>query len=297
MALLSVRDLHVAFGERTVLNDLSFDVDAGEVYGLVGPNGAGKSTTINVVCDMLRPQQGWVMVNGQDHSAIPRQTLGVVPQEISLYRDLSAVQNLEFFGALYGLALAARRDRAARCLDDVGLTDRSDSLVSELSGGMQRRLHLAAALLHRPELLILDEPSVGLDLEVRQRIWSLIADLKRSGTAILLTTHNLEEAELLCTRIGIMHEGRIAAEGALNELQALIPAAELAVVESNYRDAVRDRARKLGLTFREGHDSLVLWLPRKTDLRAVADQLGDVPLTSVRLRPVGLADIFSEIVG
>jgi ABC-2 type transport system ATP-binding protein len=161
---------------------------------------------------------------------------------------------------------------------------------------MQRRLHLAAALVHEPGLLILDEPSVGLDLEVRQRIWKLIADLKRSGTAILLTTHNLEEAELLCTRIGIMHRGRVAAEGTLEELQALIPAAELAVIESEDRDAVRARARDLGLSFREGHDSVVLWLPRKTDLRGVADQLGDVPLTSVRLRPVGLADVFAEVV-
>lgn len=198
---------------------------------------------------------------------------------------------------MYGLAATDRRNGATRYLDAMGLADRSGSLVSQLSGGMQRRLHLAAALLHEPPLLIFDEPTVGLDLEVRQRIWDLIVDLKRSGRAILLSTHHLEEAELLCTRIGIMGGGRIAAEGTLEDLRGLIPAAEAAVVESEDLDAVRARARRLGVSFRDGHDSVVLWLPEKTDLRAVADRLGDVPVSSVRLRPVNLSDVVREVVG
>jgi ABC-2 type transport system ATP-binding protein len=146
-------------------------------------------------------------------------------------------------------------------------------------------------------LLIFDEPTVGLDLEVRQSIWDLISDLKRSGRAILLSTHHLEEAELLCSRIGIMHGGRIVAEGTLEELRGLIPAAEAAVVESQDLEAVRARARRLGVSFRDGHDSVVLWLPTRANLREVAEQLGGVPLTSVRVRSVSLTDVVREVVG
>jgi ABC-2 type transport system ATP-binding protein len=296
MAYLSVEDLHVAFDGRTVLEGMGFEIDRGEVYGLIGPNGAGKSTSINVVCDLLRPRQGSVTIGGRSHETASRRALGVVPQELAVYRDLTALQNLEFFGAVYGLAPADRRERAGKYLEAVGLTERADSLASELSGGMQRRLHLAAALLHEPPLLIFDEPTVGLDLEVRQRIWDLIGKLKRSGRAILLSTHHLEEAELLCTRIGIMHGGRIAVEGTLEGLRGLIPAAEAAVVESEDLDAVRARARRLGVPFRDGHDSVVLWLPNRADLRDVAEQFLGVPLTSVRVRPISLADVVREVV-
>jgi ABC-2 type transport system ATP-binding protein len=297
MAYLSVEDLDVAFDDRTVLDGMAFEVDRGEVYGLIGPNGAGKSTSINVVCDLLRPRRGSVTIDGRSHETASRRALGVVPQELAVYRDLTALQNLEFFGAVYGLSPADRRERANKYLEAVGLTERADSLVSELSGGMQRRLHLAAALLHEPPLLIFDEPTVGLDLEVRQSIWDLISDLKRSGRAILLSTHHLEEAELLCSRIGIMHGGRIVAEGTLEELRGLIPAAEAAVVESQDLEAVRARARRLGVSFRDGHDSVVLWLPTRANLREVAEQLGGVPLTSVRVRSVSLTDVVREVVG
>jgi len=297
MAYLSVEDLDVAFDNRTVLEGMAFEVDRGEVYGLIGPNGAGKSTSINVVCDLLRPRRGSVTIDGRSHETASRRALGVVPQELAVYRDLTALQNLEFFGAVYGLSPVDRRERASKYLEAVGLTERGDSLVSELSGGMQRRLHLAAALLHEPPLLIFDEPTVGLDLEVRQSIWNLISDLKRSGRAILLSTHHLEEAELLCSRIGIMHGGRIVAEGTLDELRGLIPAAEAAVVESQDLEAVRARARRLGVSFRDGHDSVVLWLPTRANLREVAEQLGGVPLTSVRVRPISLADVVREVVG
>lgn len=296
MAFLAVDDLQVAFGERTVLDGLSFEVGAGEVYGLVGPNGAGKSTTINVICDVLVARRGSVSIDGRSHVDVRRQALGVVPQDIALYRDLTARQNLEFFAAVYGLTPRVRRDRAARNLDAVGLSERAESRVSELSGGMQRRLHLAASLLHDPPLLILDEPTVGLDLEIRQRIWSLIVDLKRSGVAILLTTHHLDEAETLCDRMGIIDRGRVVAEGALEDLRGRIPAVELAEVGSEDLEVVRARAAQLGMTSREGHDSVVLWLPERMDLKRVAERFEEIPLSFVRIRPIGLADIMSEVV-
>ena len=294
---LSVRDVHVAYGDLTVLDGLSFHIAAGEVYCLLGPNGAGKSTTINVVCDLLRPQQGSVTIGGSSHTEVPRATLGVAPQEIAVYPDLTCVQNLEFFGAVYGLGRQASRIRAQACLDAVGLRERTDSLTSELSGGMRRRLHLATALLHEPPLLILDEPTVGLDLEIRQEVWDLINGLKREGRAILLTTHHLEEAERLGTRIGIIDSGRIVVEGSMDELRRQVEAVVLAVVESDDPDAVRHRAGELGLTFRHRADTTVLWLPEEMPIRGVVDTLGDVPLTSVRLKPVGLEEIFPEVVG
>jgi len=296
MAFLSVEDLRLSFGDRLVLDGMSFGVGPGEVYGLVGPNGSGKSTTINVICDVLRAAEGRVLIDGLANTVVPATTLGVVPQEIGVYRDLTSMQNLQFFAAIYGLPRVAARKRAATCLAEVDLADRADSLVSELSGGMQRRLHFAMAQLHKPALLILDEPTVGLDLDIRHRIWTLIANLRRSGTAILLTTHHLEEAERLCNRIGIVHRGRVAAEGSLEDLRRLIPAKELAVVESEDSGAVCKRAAELDLVFRQGHDSTVLWLPERSDIRTVAEMLPGVALNSVRLKSIGLEEVFAEVI-
>ncbi|MBT8397724.1 MAG: ABC transporter ATP-binding protein [Gemmatimonadetes bacterium] len=294
---LGVEGLKVSFGETSVLDELSFQIEEGEVYCLLGPNGAGKSTTINVICDILRPLAGGVTIGGASNTDVPREALGIVPQETAVYRDLTCIQNLTFFGAVYGLNPTARRERAETCLEAVGLSERADSIVSELSGGMRRRLHLASALLHEPPLLILDEPTVGLDLEIRQRIWNLISDLKRDGRSILLTTHHLEEAERIGTRVGIMDEGRIAAEGTMDELRQLVPAEELAVVETEDPEAVCKRARELGLRYRRNHGVMDLYLTQKTDIRSVVHSLGDIPLTSVRLKPVGLEEVFAEVVG
>lgn len=293
---LVVEGLNLSFGDRVVLDGLSFEIGSAEVYGLVGPNGSGKSTTINAICGVLSPTEGCVRIGGVQNSVASTTALGVVPQEIGVYRDLTCMQNLQFFAAVYGLSRAAARERAAACLDAVGLADRAESLASELSGGMQRRLHIAMALLHKPALLILDEPTVGLDLEIRHRIWDLVAGLRGEGTAILLTTHHLEEAERVCDRIGIMHQGRIAAEGSMEDLRQLIPAQELAVVESKDPTGVRSRAAELGLPFRREHDATVLWLPQRSDIARVAAMMGDVPLRSLRLRPVGLEDVFTEVV-
>ena len=294
---LSVRDLHLAYGDLSVLAGLSFHIAAGEVYCLLGPNGAGKSTTISIVCDLLRPQQGSVTIGGMSHTEVPRERLGIAPQEIAIYRDLTCIQNLEFFGTVYGLRGPTRRKRAEDCLDVVGLRERADSLVAELSGGMRRRLQLATALIHDPPLLILDEPTVGLDLEIRERVWDVINGLRREGRTILLTTHHLEEAERLGTRIGIIDSGQIVVEGSMEALRRHVAAAVLAVVESEDPDAVCHRARQLGIAFRRRADATVLWLPEEVPIRSVVHTLGDVPLTSVRLKSVGLEEIFPEVLG
>ncbi len=296
MPYLDVQHLEKSFGDRRALTGMSFTVDRGEVYGLVGPNGAGKTTTINIICSLLEQDAGRVALDGAPMDDSMRSQLGVVPQEIALYRDLTSAQNLEFFAGLYGLRGAVRTDRVLVCLEAVGLEDRADSIASDLSGGMQRRLHIAVAMLHEPPLMILDEPTVGLDLEARQRVWDVIRGLRSEGRAILLTTHHLQEAEVLSTRIGIAAAGRVVAEGGMDELRALIPAAELAVVESDDPAAVRRQAEQRGLTYRDAGARVTVWLSRKTELEEVAGYFRGIQLTSLSLKPVGLEEVYAETV-
>ncbi len=201
-AVLGVDRVSKAFGERRVLSELSFAIDSGQVYGLVGPNGAGKTTLINIACSVVPPDAGTVTLNGRPVTADAHARVGVASQDVALYRDLTSEQNLEFFAALYKLNGARRARRVAACLGDVGLQDRAHTIISLLSGGMRRRLHIAVAMLHQPDLLILDEPTVGLDLESRHRIWNVVRTVAEDGGSVLVTTHQLEEAEALCHRIG-----------------------------------------------------------------------------------------------
>jgi ABC-2 type transport system ATP-binding protein len=213
------------FGERVAVDDVGFCIAEGQTYGLLGPNGAGKTTTISMVCGLLAPDAGEVRVKG-DRMATDRcpakAHLGLVPQEVALYPDLTGRENLELFGRLQGMSRERLRSRVGEVLELIGLTDRADERVERYSGGMQRRANIGAALLHEPELLILDEPTVGVDPQSRNAILTGIAELQSSGMAVLYTTHYMEEAERLCDRIGIMDEGRLVAEGTTAELVALV---------------------------------------------------------------------------
>jgi ABC-2 type transport system ATP-binding protein len=197
----------------------------GETYGLLGPNGAGKTTTISMVCGLLTRDAGEVTLDGQaiDVGAVAAKAgIGYVPQELAIYPDLSARENLEFFGRLYDLGGAQLKARVSEVLELIGLTERAKDRTSTFSGGMQRRLNIGIGLLHQPRLLLLDEPTVGVDPQSRNAILESIAELGRQGMAILYTTHYMEEAERLCTRIGIIDGGEIRAEGTRKELVALI---------------------------------------------------------------------------
>ena len=212
--------LRKRFGERVAVNDVDFEIAAGEIYGLLGPNGAGKTTAISLLSGVLPRDAGRVFIDGidLDAGASARARLGLVPQDVTLYPDLTGRENLRFWGRMYdlrGLALDAAVDQA---LESVGLADRADDLVDTYSGGMQRRLNLAAGVLHRPSVLILDEPTVGVDPQSRSTLFDLIESYRDAGMAILYTTHYMEEAERLCSRIGVIDEGRLVAEGACRDL-------------------------------------------------------------------------------
>lgn len=221
--ILQLEAVSLGYDNVVVVRELSLTVGAGEIFGLLGPNGSGKSTTIAAIVGAHRLQTGTIRVQGRVEAEDPRgyrRLIGLVPQDLALYEELTARQNLHFFGRLYGLGGRDLQRRTEEVLDFVCLSDRADRPARTYSGGMQRRLNLACALLHRPVLLLLDEPTVGIDIQSRDAIFAALRNLAAEGTSLVYTTHHLEEAEQLCDRIGIMDQGRLLTVGSIHELCA-----------------------------------------------------------------------------
>ena len=218
--MLTLENVRKTYGALVAVDGLSLEVRRGEVFGLLGPNGAGKSTTISLCVGLIAPDSGRVAINGSGDptDAAIRQAIGVAPQALALYDLLSGEENLRFFGEVYGLAGARLAERVASSLDFVGLTDRQRDRVGTYSGGMKRRLNLAAALVHDPQLILLDEPTVGVDPQSRHQIFENIRELKRLGRTVVYTTHYMEEAERLCDRVAIIDRGKLLALGPVAEL-------------------------------------------------------------------------------
>jgi ABC-2 type transport system ATP-binding protein len=224
--MLQLRSVTKRYGALTALDDVSLEIGRGEFFGLLGPNGAGKSTLMSLAAGLRAPDSGTLTLDGEPISpevAATRAALGLVPQSIALYDVLSAEQNLRIFGELYGLRGATLRERVEEVLAAVHLSDRRREPVKQFSGGMQRRLNLAAALLHRPKLLLCDEPTVGVDPQSRNAIFDFLAKLNREGLTIIYSTHYMEEATRLCSRIGIIDHGKILALGTLDDLLNRLP--------------------------------------------------------------------------
>ncbi len=223
--VLEVHSLEKRFGEIEAVRGVSFQIAAGETYGLLGPNGAGKTTTISMVCGLLERDGGEVIVAGKPlttRSIGAKAAIGYVPQELAIYPDLNARENLRFFARLYGLAPAVAGDRVEEVLRLIGLVDRAGDQAKHYSGGMQRRLNIGIGLLHKPRLLVLDEPTVGVDPQSRNAILESVESFSAEGMAVLYTTHYMEEAERLCDRIGIVDLGELKAEGTRAELVSLV---------------------------------------------------------------------------
>src|SRR5215211_5915403 len=219
--MLRIQSVTKRYGTLTALNGVSLDIAPGEFFGLLGPNGAGKSTLMSLIAGLRAPDSGAITLDGRPLSprdVASRASLGFVPQGLALYDDLSAEQNLRIFGALYGLRGAELRRRIDEALAAVQLTDRRRDLVKTYSGGMQRRLNLIAALLHRPKLLLCDEPTVGVDPQSRNAIFDFLERLNRDGLTVIYSTHYMEEATRLCSRIGIIDHGKLLALGTLDNL-------------------------------------------------------------------------------
>jgi ABC-2 type transport system ATP-binding protein len=223
--VLECEDLRKAFGERVAVDGVGFTIAAGETYGLLGPNGAGKTTTISMVCGLLRRDDGRVTLQGREldtDTVDVKAAVGFVPQEIAIYPDLTARENLRFFGKLYGLSGSGLDGRIDRLLETLGLADRGHDRTEAFSGGMKRRLNIGLGMLNEPAVLVLDEPTVGVDPQSRNAILDAVEALASAGMAVLYTTHYMEEAERLCDRVGILDEGVLRAEGTLRELTSLV---------------------------------------------------------------------------
>jgi ABC-2 type transport system ATP-binding protein len=223
--ILKAESLQKSFGDLKAVDGVSFSIAEGETFGLLGPNGAGKTTSISMVCGLLQPDGGTVTVAGEEirtNSTRGRSSIGLVPQDLAIYPDLTGDENLRFFGHLYGITGDDLDARVSEVLEVVGLSDRKDDQIKEYSGGMKRRLNIGIGLLHKPRLLVLDEPTVGVDPQSRNAILESVEQLSQEGLAVLYTTHYMEEAERLCDRVAIIDEGKIQAEGTRRELVSMV---------------------------------------------------------------------------
>jgi len=307
-AVLEVKELVKLFGETRAVDGVSFNVPAGEIFALLGPNGAGKSTTIRCLTTLLRPTSGSISVCGHDVVNEPdtvRTCLGYVPQELALDRHLTGREHLEFSARLYRLPRADAKARIAELLDLVELSDRADDAAKTYSGGMKKRLDLACGLLHRPKLLVLDEPTLGLDVQTRHRIWTFVSRLRESGTTVLMTTHYLEEADQLAERIAVIDHGKIVAQGTAAELKDGFGGQVLKLElggEATLSEAQWTAVRALeGVSHAEPRGKRILFVC--ADAQAVVAPLtawleGEgLALQSLSFGPPGLDDVFLKLTG
>ncbi len=303
---IGVEKLSKRFGEIHAVKRISFEVRPGEIYGLLGPNGAGKTTTLSMLSGLLRPDDGKITFDGVDLQSDPirvKSALGVVPQETALYDELTATENLRFWGGLYGLAGADLERAVETVLAQVGLDRRAKEPVKNFSGGMKRRLNLSLGLVHRPLVVLLDEPTVGIDPQARLNILDVVRGVAASGTTVLYTTHYLEEAETLCNRIGIMDHGEILAEGTLDELKRMVGEEEVVTLEGTFDvDAVKRRLGPIeGLTLLGAEPNRVVLSTRGSG-RAAVELLGTVfseklDVSGISIRPPSLNSLFLKLTG
>ncbi len=303
--MLQVDSLAKKYDSIEALKGVSFSVGAGEIYGLLGPNGAGKSTAINIIAGILSPTSGTVTVSG--HSVITdtiaaKKALGVVLQQAILVDELSALQNCMFFGSLYGIPKERLKKRSLELLSWIGLSDRAKDPVEKYSGGMKQRLSLVLGVLHEPSMLVLDEPTVGLDPQTRLLILDSIEQIARNGTAVLFSTHYLDEAERLCGRIGIIDGGRIIAEGTLASLREAVENVQIITLRGSFEAALIEEAvapLEGGRILLRTENETVISLPSRSDHVATLVQkissLGNVKEMSIR--PPSLENLFISLTG
>jgi len=298
-AALTLRGLGKDYGPRTAVHAIDLDVVPGECLGLLGPNGAGKTTTISMACGVTTPTRGTVAIGGIDLAKDPlaaKAKLGLVPQELALYEELSGIQNLRYFGALYDLAGAVLAERIRWALDVVGLADRAGDQVKKYSGGMKRRLNMAAGLLHEPELLVLDEPTVGVDPQSRNHIFETVRALEQRGMTIIYTSHYMEEVEALCDRVAIIDAGAIIATGTVRELVAAHAGKGIALELKGDIDAAMAAAAAYGEVERHEHALRVIPHGALAPLIAAIESTG-ATIGRIESREANLETAFLALTG
>lgn len=304
--MLQITNLRKGFGNRVAVKGVSFHVKRGELFGLLGPNGAGKSTVISMICGLLQPDQGDVLVDGISVLKQPvkvKEKIGVVPQDIALYGDMSALDNLLFWGQMYGLSRKKALKKAEEVLEVVGLSDRKKDKLAGFSGGMKRRINIGAAIMHEPELLIMDEPTVGIDPQSRNHILEMVKSFNARGMTVIYTSHYMEEVEYLCSRIAIMDEGEIIALGTKEELVSrLIGVSSMELKVDRFSETLVSHIQKIPGVTRVAREEEGLTIFAENP----KERLGDVVLaakgegvavTSLEVKEPNLETLFLTITG
>ena len=303
--MIEVKNLQKSYGDLIAVKGVSFTAKPGKVFGLLGPNGAGKSTAIGCISGLLKANSGTALVNGFNiatEAVKAKASLGVVPQDLAIYEDLSAIDNLTYWGSAYGLTGAKLKKRVNHVLDRIGLTDRARDLPNTYSGGMKRRLNFGCGLVHEPKVLLLDEPTVGVDPQSRERLFDLVKEEEAKGTCVLYTTHYMEEAEKLCDELAIIDHGEIIAAGTLKQLRAQVGEKDIIQLSGEFDvPKVEKAAARLKAD--------VLSLNKETVMLAVKDGARSLPavlkavaatgaeIRDTRLSEANLESLFLKLTG
>ncbi|NLX91753.1 MAG: ABC transporter ATP-binding protein [Firmicutes bacterium] len=304
--LIKAKGIKKYYKKVRAVDGIDLEVRQGEILGLLGPNGAGKSTAISVLSSLIKPDEGDVFFKGESilkNPAAIRKAMGIVPQDVALYPDLSAAENLKFFGKLYGLRGEMLKTRIQEVLELLGLNGRAKDAVKNYSGGMKRRVNIGAALLHHPEVLIMDEPTVGIDPQSRSHILGTVKDLNKKGMTIIYTSHYMEEAEHLCHRIYVMDHGKIIASGTKEELKSLMAGDDLVLfrtdrVDEGFLKALRGNLKVKDVSQTDGN--IILTVQKESDILSdifEAASASRVKLKSLEVKTPTLEDVFLYLTG
>lgn len=306
MSFIKIENLVKNYGSNTAVNNISFEIEQGELFGLLGPNGAGKSTTISMICGLLNPNSGGIHIKNIDILKEPlkaKKLIGFVPQEIALYPTLTANENLSFWGKMYDLSGKILKERIDTVLDIVGLADRKNEIIKTYSGGMKRRINIAAALLHKPEILIMDEPTVGIDPQSRNHILETVKKLNSDGMTVIYTSHYMEEVEYLCNRIGVIDHGKIMALGNKDELKrSIIDQDRIEVELSSITPTIIERVKQLPNIIEVTHNENTLNIYTKnasellTIILSTITSLG-IKVISLNVDEPNLESVFLKLTG
>ncbi len=301
--MIEVRNLSKSFGYFKAVKNINFTIQKGEIFGFLGPNGAGKSTTIHMMSSLLFADEGTVFIDGinlQEQPNACKKLIGVVPQEISLYDEFSAYDNLLFWGKLYQIPTKELKKSIDTILELIGLSDRKNDLIKTFSGGMKRRVNIAAAILHQPKVLFMDEPTVGVDPQSRNRIFEVVEALNKQGMTIVYTTHYMEEVERLCNRIAIINEGNIIAQGTQQELQKESTVQE--AIEIRFQEISEEQIGELKKTHPSIHqkkNTIIISCSIQKELSNIISICNqqELVIEDIQLKKVNLEAIFLQLTG
>jgi len=305
MKIIEVKGIKKSFGKIEALKGVDFSVEKGEFFGLLGPNGAGKTTTINILSTVMQPDAGEVSINGFDLKNDPKKckdSIGIVPQELALYDDLTALENLVFWGRLYGISKSKATDKSLKLLKLLELDERKNSRIKTFSGGMKRRINIAAAMIHDPQILLMDEPTVGVDPQSRNQIYGVLEGFIKNGMTIVYTTHYMDEVEKLCSRIAIIDYGQIIAGGTLDELRGIAGSSETIVIhfEKNTDSDISHLKSEFGDRIEISDDKLIFNTGNsKNDLPVLLQKCAQHcrTITHIAIERASLETVFLKLTG